>query len=88
MNFSTMGMTLDERYEILDRVDLIPIGTICYRSGDFTDYTKEIIVNEDNQKQVTMFWNCLYFLDKNKADIVTQREHTAYGIWQMECCGY
>ena len=61
MDFTTKNMSLKERYDILNKVDLIPIGTICYEAGDFTEWTKEIVVNEENQKRVTMFWNCLFF---------------------------
>lgn len=81
MDFTTEGMTLEERYELLEHVDSIPIGTICYEAGDFTDWTKEIIVTEENQKRVTMFWNCLYFLDKDKADYVTNKAHSEYAAW-------
>lgn len=80
-NFSTSGMTLHERYELLNCVELIPIGTVCFRAGDFTEYTKKITVTKENQKEVTMFWNSLYFLDEKDADIVTSREHASYGDW-------
>lgn len=49
MDFTTKNMSLKERYDILNKVDLIPIGTICYEAGDFTEWTKEIVVNEENQ---------------------------------------
>ena len=48
-------MSLEERYDILNKVDLIPIGTICYRAGDFTEQTELIVVEEANQILVTMF---------------------------------
>lgn len=81
MNFTTANMSLEERYDILNKVDLIPIGTICYRAGDFVEQTEEIVVNEENQKQVTMFWNSLYFLDKEQADYVTDKAHSDYANW-------
>lgn len=81
MDFTTANMSLKERYDILNKVDLIPIGTICYRAGDFVEQTEEIVVNEENQKQVTMFWNSLYFLDEEQADCVTCKAHADYGNW-------
>lgn len=79
MNFTTDGMSLDERYDILNKVDLIPIGTICYQAGkNSTEFTKEIVVGEENQKYVTMFWNCLFFLDKEQADYITDKAHAEY----------
>ena len=41
MDFTTAGMSLEERYDILNKVDLIPIGTICYRAGYFAEQTEE-----------------------------------------------
>lgn len=84
MNFTTENMSLKERYDILNKVNLIPIGTICYEVGDFTECTKKIIVNKENQKKVTMFWNCLFFLDKEKADYITDKEHSDYEKWLYE----
>lgn len=81
MNFTTANMSLEERYDILNKVDLIPIGTICYKAGDFTEQTEEIVVEESNQKLVTMFWNCLYFLDKERADYITNKAHSDYANW-------
>lgn len=81
MDFTTQGMSLEERYDILNKVNLIPIGTICYKAGDFTKWTKEIVVNEENQKRVTMFWNCLFFLNKEQADYATEKAHSEYGNW-------
>lgn len=81
MDFTTANMSLEERYDILNKVDLIPIGTICYKAGDFTEQTEEIVVEEANQKSVTMFWNCLYFLDKERADYVTDKAHSDYADW-------
>ena len=80
-DFTTEGMSLEERYDILNKVDLIPIGTVCYKAGDFTENTEEIVVEETNQKVVTMFWNNLYFLDKEKADEATFKAHAEYANW-------
>lgn len=81
MDFSTEGMKLSERYLLLNSVELIPVGTKCFASGDAFEHTKEIIVSEDNQKIVTMFWNSLYFLKYEDADRVTRREHATYSDW-------
>lgn len=90
LNFSTEGMTISERYALLDQIELIPIGTKCFKAGDFTEWTEEIIVTEENQKIVTMCWNSTYFLDKNKADRVTARAHMEYSAYQERCmqCSY
>ena len=53
MDFTTEGMTLEQRYELLEHVDLIPIGTVCYEAGDFTNWTKEIIVTEEELIKTT-----------------------------------
>ena len=50
MNFTTQGMSLEQRNDILNKVELIPIGTICYKAGDFTECTKKIIVNKDKKE--------------------------------------
>lgn len=85
MNFSTKGMSLRQRYEVLEVVDLIPIGTICFRAGDFATDTQKIIVTRENQESVTMFWNSLYFLEKEKADEVTLQERIDYNNFQVNC---
>lgn len=86
MNFSTKGMTLNERYSLLKRVNLIPVGTHCFKAGDAFEYTEKIVVTGDNQKIVTMFWNSLYFHKYEDADKVTAQEHAAYSDWLESCC--
>lgn len=66
-------------------MNLLPIGTICYKAGNFLEDTKEIIVTKDNRKRVVEFWNELYFSDKKKADYVTNIAHTEYSDWQGYC---
>ena len=73
-NFNTKGMSLEKRYELLTKTEMIPVGTKCYESVDFAGCTSEIIVTEENQKTVTMFWNALYFLDKKDAANVTWQD--------------
>ena len=50
-------------------MNLIPIGTSCYRAGDFLSSTEVIVVNEETQKIVSALWDKLYFTDKTKAVI-------------------
>lgn len=66
-------------------MNLIPIGTSCYHAGDFLSSTEVIVVNEENQKIVSALWNKLYFIDKTKADYVTELAHTEYSDWQGYC---
>ena len=44
-----------------------------------------IVVNEENQKIVSVLWNKLYFTDKTKADYVTELAHAEYSDWQGYC---
>ena len=82
MDFSTKGMTLEERYDLLNRVDLIPIYTECFKAGDYTSLTStEITVTKDNQRSISLFWNDLYFLNKDDADKVTNQAHSEYHSW-------
>ena len=83
MDFTTAGMSLEERYDILNKVDLSPIGKIGDRAGECTEQTEQIVVEEANQILVTMFWNCLYFLDEEQADCVTSRAHADYDNWMF-----
>ena len=62
----------------------IPIGTVCYKAGGFNGRTTKVIVNDNNQKRVTRFWNSLYFSDKEKADAVTNKEHADYERWLLD----
>lgn len=78
LNFSTKGMNLGQKEESFKNGNIVPIGTICYESGDWLDNTEKIIVNENNQKIVSMFWNVFYFLDKGKADRQKEISETEY----------
>ena len=71
--FSTMNLSIDEREKLLESVNLIPVGTTCFKAGDRFTETEKITVDIDNQKLITMFWNCLYFLEKSAADEVTTK---------------
>ena len=56
---------------VLNNTDLIPIGTICYRAGSLNKCTEEIVVDNNNQKWVSMLWNRAYFSNKADADGIT-----------------
>ena len=66
-------------------MNLIPIGTSCYRAGDFLSSTEVIVVNEETQKIVSALLDKLYFTDKTKADYVTELAHAEYSDWQGYC---
>ena len=83
-DYNTSGMSIWEREKLFDKVEPIPINQIVYRSGDFTEETKKIIVDKDNQKIVTMFWNCLYFDNYEDAERATRRAHYDYASYLAE----
>lgn len=82
MNYNTKGLSLQERRKIINEMGLIPVGTICFRSGDAFDNTYQVEVTEENQETVSMFWNSLYFNNKDEADIITWNTRTNYNNWQ------
>ena len=79
MDFTTSGMKMYEREESYKKGNVIPIGTVCFEAGDWLENTKQIVVNSDNQKMVSMFWNSLYFLDEEKANQKMQQSKADYG---------
>lgn len=79
--FNTNGMTLFEREDLFKTTNPIPIGEWVYQSGDAWDYTKSVQVTEENQKEISMFWNSIYFDNEDKADEVTRYRHAAYGSY-------
>ena len=42
---------------------------------------KKIVVTAENQKTVSMFWNSLYFLDEEKANLKMSQSKAEYGHW-------
>lgn len=78
LNFSTKGMDISQREKSFKNGNVVPIGTVCYEAGDWLENTKKIIVDEDNQKIVSMCWNSSYFLDKEKADEAMNVSKTMY----------
>lgn len=88
LNFSTKGMDLSQRKESFENGNVVPIGTICYEAGNWLENTKKIIVDEDNQKIVSMCWNSSYFLDKEKADKEMNISKSMYYDWLYSGYGY
>lgn len=83
--FNTTGMDLFEREKLFENTIPVKIGEIVYKAGDAFDYTKCVVVNENNQKQISMFWNSLYFDDEEKAEFRTRISHANYGEYQESC---
>ena len=81
MNFTTKGMTMEERYESFENGNIVPIGTICYRAGDWLENTKQEVVDESNQKIISMLWNCQYYDNKEDADIEMNKSKASYYAW-------
>jgi len=82
--YNTTGMCLLERYQLFEQVEPIQIGEIVYRAGDFASWTEPVKVTKENQKEITMFWNCIYFDNEKQANNKTSRAHAAYGEYQAE----
>lgn len=80
-NLNTKGMSMSRRFNLINEM-LVPIGTKCYYAGDFASGTEKIAVDYDNQKIITMFWNSMYFLNKEDADKVTNNNHRNYNDYQ------
>ena len=77
--FSTSGMDLWERKDLLKKVEPIPIGEQVYKSGGAWSCTEIVLVTKENQEEVTMFWNALYFDNKKDAEERTGIAHANYG---------
>lgn len=84
MNFTTAGMKLYEREESYESGNVISIGTVCFKAGDWLENTEKIVVDSDNQKEVSMFWNSLYFLDEERANQKMQQSKADYGNFLFE----
>lgn len=83
---STSGMTLSERYELLEKYEKIPIGDKIWRAGDFTERECLVTVTKENQNEVTMFWNALYFDSEKEAEFQTDLAHIEYCEWLYSGC--
>lgn len=65
--FNTNHMNYKERLESFEKGNVVPIGTVCYRKGDILHKPKKYIVDNDNQRRISMWWNCMYFLTEKEA---------------------
>ena len=74
--YNTSGMSLPERYQLLKKVIPIPIGEIVWDSGDCWSYPEPVTVTNENQKEITMFWNSLFFDNEEAA---TERNDISRG---------
>ena len=80
-DLSTSGMTLFDREALYDNVIPIGIGEIVYRSGGAFDQDEEVMVTKENQKEITMFWNALYFetlSDAERRSRIAKSEYSSY----------
>lgn len=80
-DLSTSGMTLSDREDLYDKVIPIPIGEIVYRSGGAFDLDEEVMVTKENQKEITMFWNALYFETLDDAERKSRIAKSEYGAY-------
>ena len=86
--FSTRGMDLWERERLFNQTAPIPIGEIVYRSGDAWECTECVKVTEENQKEISMFWNSIYFDTFEAAERQTNMSHAAYGRYLNSVFNY
>ena len=76
--FNTSGMSLFDREGLFKETEPIPIDSIVYEAGGPWEYTKQVKVTENNQKEISMFWNSVYFDNESDADIKTSEAHADY----------
>ena len=79
--YNTSGMDLSERNALLTKVIPVQIGEFVWDAGDYWSYPELVKVTKDNQKQITMFWNSLYFDKEEDANRKNQRARMAYGSY-------
>lgn len=86
MSNETIGSDLSKKNRDYDTgvTPRIPIGTVVYEAGDFASWTEKLIVDKNNQKIISMFWDSLYFDDEKKADLQSQRAHSNYSEYQAD----
>lgn len=82
--FMTAGLNLSEKIKnYKDGITKkVPIGIKCFRAGDAWDRTSVVIVTKENQMEVSMFWNSLYFDNERDADLQTNKAHADYNSYQ------
>lgn len=80
LDFSTYGMNLEERQDSFRNGNIVPIGTKCFKSGDYLETTSEVTVTEENQRLISMLWNSGYYLNKEDALKNEERNRNAYYV--------
>lgn len=76
--YCTQGLTFSEREELYKNTEPIGIGETVYRAGGAFEWTEKIIVDDSNQKIVSLFWNSVYFSSEKDADEMTSKAKAAY----------
>ena len=79
--YNTKGMELYEREDLYKITTPILIGETVYEAGGAWDQTKQITVTEENQKEISMFWNSIFFDTWEKAEAQTDIAHSNYSSW-------
>ena len=85
--FNTTGMYFSEREELFQNVEPIELGTIVWYSGDCFESVTPIKVTGKNQKEISMFWNSLYFDTIEQAEQRNNVAHALYGKYQASAMG-
>ena len=86
--FSTRGMDLWEREKLFNQTAPIPIGETVFHAGGAWDSTEYVKVTEENQKEISMFWNSTYFDTFEAAERQTNMSHAAYGSYLSSVFNY
>lgn len=80
LDFSTYGMDFGERQDSFRNGNIVPLGTKCFKAGDFLEDTTEVTVTEENQRLISMLWNSGYFLSKDDALKEEERNRNTYYV--------
>lgn len=85
VNLMTIGEELhilEEKYKRGEGV--IKLGTTCYKTGGSFEQPDIVVVTEENQKEISMFWNRLYFETFEEAKYDTYSKHASYGSFLFD----
>lgn len=80
--YNTNGMNLAEREDLLKNVAPIPIGETVWYAGDCWEHPSLVTVTVGNQREISMFWNSLYFDDEESAVTKNNIARSKYASWQ------
>lgn len=83
--YNTTGLSLSERYELYNKVEPIAVGEKVWDAGDCWSYPEMITVTDKNQKEVTMFWNSIYFSSQKAANMRNAMSRAEYNDYQVRC---